>query len=158
MSEIENKTDNIRSRAKQALQTVLTSEKNIDLIEKTVYKLSQNNVSRDQEFSESTYTRNIYQIIGLLLSTNKDMGKIGKVLKEQKIGWKAPIFDNVSRKLEEYDDYLVKPFEVVEGVTECGKCHSKKTWNVQKQTRGGDEPMTTFSRCVQCGHQWSYAG
>ena len=56
------------------------------------------------------------------------------------------------------DDYLTKPFEVVDGVVTCPKCQGMKTWSVQKQTRSSDEPMTTFSRCALCNHQWSYSG
>ena len=92
------------------------------------------------------------------MQNSSEMKSIASAVKSGKIGWKSPTYDSVSTKIEEFDEYLAKPFEVVEGVVECGKCHSKKTWSVQKQTRGSDEPMTTFSRCVECGNQWTYSG
>jgi len=36
----------------------------------------------------------------------------------------------------------------------CGKCGKRETTFFQLQTRGGDEPMTTFIECVNCGSRW----
>jgi len=41
-----------------------------------------------------------------------------------------------------------------EGLFQCGRCHSKKTSNIQKQTRSADEPMTIFITCLNCGKKW----
>jgi transcription elongation factor S-II len=38
----------------------------------------------------------------------------------------------------------------------CSKCHERKCSVEQKQTRAGDEPVTTFVSCVECGHTWSF--
>ena len=51
------------------------------------------------------------------------------------------------QKMDEYDQFLVKPFEVEEGVLECNKCGSKKTFSYSKQTRAGDEATTVFATC-----------
>jgi transcription elongation factor S-II len=37
---------------------------------------------------------------------------------------------------------------------ECPKCESKKCTFYQMQTRGADEPMTTFVNCLACGYQY----
>lgn len=140
----------IRHTGLETLTIVLKNKKNCDTFEKYIYEKT----NKDENF----YKWVIYQITGLLLKDRESMRDVLKSLKNGKIGWKSDIYDSVRTKIEEYDDYLLKPFEVVEGVVQCGKCQSKKTWSVQKQTRGGDEPMTTFSRCVECGHQWSYSG
>ena len=34
----------------------------------------------------------------------------------------------------------------------CPKCKNRESWVEQKQTRAGDEPMTTFVTCVKCKH------
>ena len=86
------------------------------------------------------------------------MKNIATDLKKGNVGWKNPLYNNIESKIQEHDDYIVKPFEVVDGVVKCPKCQNSKTWSVQKQTRSSDEPMTTFSRCVTCGHQWAYSG
>jgi len=139
-----------RELSLKALSTVLKSEKNCTIFEKYIYE----KCSDDEEM----YTWCVYQVVGLLLQNLGKMKEIAKNVKEGKIGWESETYDSISSKISEFDEYLVKPFEVVEGISECGKCHSKKTWSVQKQVRSSDEPMTTFSRCVECGNQWSYSG
>eukprot|EP00658_Telonema_sp_P-2_P056616 TRINITY_DN45077_c0_g1_i2.p1 TRINITY_DN45077_c0_g1~~TRINITY_DN45077_c0_g1_i2.p1 ORF type:complete len:237 (-),score=82.77 TRINITY_DN45077_c0_g1_i2:227-937(-) len=37
---------------------------------------------------------------------------------------------------------------------QCGKCKKKRCIYFQKQTRSADEPMTTFIKCQECGHNW----
>jgi transcription elongation factor S-II len=37
---------------------------------------------------------------------------------------------------------------------QCKKCKSRKIHKIEKQTRGGDEPMTSFFNCVECGNAW----
>lgn len=139
-----------RNKSKQALMTVLKSEKNCITFEKYIYEKCKDD--------EDVYTWCLYQIIGLLSKDITKMRELAKDIRENKIGWESNIYDNVAVRIAEFDEYLVKPFEVVEGISECGKCNSKKTWSVQKQVRSSDEPMTTFSRCVECGHQWNYSG
>ena len=39
--------------------------------------------------------------------------------------------------------------EIEEGVMECTKCGSKKTYSYTKQTRGGDEATTVFAICSE---------
>ena len=36
----------------------------------------------------------------------------------------------------------------------CGKCKSKRCSYYQLQTRSGDESMTTFVTCIDCGSRW----
>lgn len=38
----------------------------------------------------------------------------------------------------------------------CGKCKSTKVSNYEKQTRSGDEPMTQFFECFDCGNRWRF--
>lgn len=139
-----------RKTSIEALNTVLSHKENCEIIENRIYEKTKND--------PVTYFWCIYQCIGLLLQDKKRLKELAKQVKAGKIGWKSPSYDEIAEKIEEFDSYLDKPFEVVEGVAECGKCGSKKTWSVQKQTRSSDEPMTTFSRCVMCGNEWSYSG
>lgn len=62
------------------------------------------------------------------------------------------------------DDYTAKlesellrgeqKLELVEGVTMCLKCKSRKVYTYQMQTRSGDEAMTTFYVCSVCAAKW----
>ncbi|MFX1357538.1 MAG: transcription factor S [Promethearchaeota archaeon] len=36
----------------------------------------------------------------------------------------------------------------------CPKCNNREAEAWQEQTRGADEPSTTFFRCVKCKHTW----
>ena len=147
------KIENLRQNSLQAFGTILSQPKNCKIFEKYIFALTGDD--------ENTYKWCVYQVVGLLLQNsddNKNTQRIAKQIKSGKIGWKSSTYKDISGRLEEFDNYLVTPFEVVEGVSQCGKCQSKKTWSVQKQTRSSDEPMTTFSRCVECGNQWSYSG
>lgn len=52
------------------------------------------------------------------------------------------------------DEYITSPVDVEEGVMQCTKCGSMKTFSSQKQVRSGDEGFSTFCACVNCGAKW----
>jgi len=131
----------------QLLSTVLSQPQNIKAFKKYIDRLD-----------ETEYKRILYQLVTDINENKEDLQSTLSTLKNKSTGWNHPTFKVVKQKLEEHDDYLVKPFEVAEGVVECKKCGSNKTFSVQKQVRSSDEPMTTFSRCVQCGATWTYDG
>lgn len=143
----------------QAFSQVLKQKKNCEIFEKYIYnKLEKSTLEKDSETFRENYLWCVYQVVGLILQEGTNLKKICDDVKKGLIGWEYPIYSQISSKIEEFDQYLAKPFEVVEGVIECTKCHSKKTWSIQRQTRSSDEPMTTYSRCVECGNQWAYSG
>ena len=104
----------------------------------------------------SLYIEYLYEI-SLQLKQNTKITPIFENLKKGKVGWNNPVFDDILRNQQEQDDFLVNPFEIEEGVQECNKCGSKRTFSYQKQTRSSDEGMTTFIQCV-CGNKWRYSG
>ena len=40
----------------------------------------------------------------------------------------------------------------------CPKCEAHRAYYQQLQIRSADAPMTTFYRCVSCGHNWREDG
>ena len=58
-------------------------------------------------------------------------------------------------KIKEYNSFILKPFEVDEGVLTCNKCGSNKTYSYTKQTRSGDEATTVFAICSNCNARWT---
>jgi len=72
-------------------------------------------------------------------------------IKKKKIGWNHSSFEALDRRQKEYDDFLINPPTVEEGVIECHSCGSKKTFSFSKQTRRADESATVFVRCSNCG-------
>lgn len=129
---------------KLALKTVIEKEKRI---EKVVERL------RDKD--EQVYMA--YQVIGDVIN-NVPFNDILHRLDSDSLGWNHPIYDGIKEKIFEHDEYIVKPFDITEGLAQCGKCQSKRTYSTQKQVRSCDEPMTTFSRCANCNHTWTYSG
>ena len=52
------------------------------------------------------------------------------------------------KKLEK----AIKDNQATTDAFKCPKCKKRKARIDQKQVRAGDEPMTTFVTCVECGH------
>jgi len=144
-----------RQKGIKALSSALKSEKNCQMFEKIIYNLCSKGETAESELKYNWY---IYQVVGLLLRDVGAMKMYFGDVKAEKIGWNSTTFDSVRSKIVEHDEYLVKPFDVVEGVAQCGKCGSKKTWSIAKQMRSGDEGTSTISRCVECGNHWVYSG
>lgn len=71
-------------------------------------------------------------------------------VKKKKIGWKHINLDSFENKQKEYDNFLINPPEVEEGVIQCHNCGSNKTYSFSKQTRRADESATVFVRCSNC--------
>ena len=136
-----------RKQGIDALNTVLSNENNINILEKYVFQ---------QCPDKDAYTRVIFQIIGDVINGDK-LNEIFGRLKNGKTGWYHPVFINAKNHIDEQDDFIEHPFEVEEGVIEC-KCGSKKVFSYSKQVRSADEPMSTFAHCVKCNAKWTYSG
>ena len=53
-------------------------------------------------------------------------------------------------------DVNTTEFEIENSLIQCGKCRLNKVFYYQLQTRGADEPMTTFCTCTNCNHRWKF--
>ena len=155
MNSINNDSE-YRKNGILAISSVLKNRKNILIFEKYVYEKTIE--SLDAENVEDNYINNIFQLIGDILNDGStNLTKILTAIKNKKIGWDHEIYRETANKINEQDEFIKNPFEVVEGVLEC-KCGSKKVYSYQKQCRGADEPMTTFAQCVKCNAKWRYSG
>ena len=56
------------------------------------------------------------------------------------------------KEIEEYKKNDIKSSNEFK----CSKCKKRKCSVIQKQTRAGDEPATTFVTCLECGHKFSF--
>jgi DNA-directed RNA polymerase subunit M/transcription elongation factor TFIIS len=150
-SHFEKEYDDIRSKGKLSLKTVLNQDTNIKVVEKYIHKKS----VKSEDYDD-TYRKILYQTVGDILN-GKDLKKIINDIKKGMIGWNHPTFTDIRNRIDEHDEFIINPFEVEEGVTTC-HCGSGRVFTYQKQTRGADEPMTTFAKCVKCKAQWTYSG
>lgn len=128
----------------QVLSKYISSEKNVRLLEKKVNEISDN---------QSDYKKLLLELVkhkrdGM---SSKD---ILKLLKSKKVLEYGSAYEEYRMKLKEHDGFLIKPFEVDEGVLECGKCCSNKTISYTKQTRSGDESTSVFALCYNCNNKW----
>lgn len=138
-----------RSEGKIILRQIIP--KNVEEYEEIIFEFAKKKHSDFCSELESCYKDCIYELICSDCKDYEDIVK-GKFL------FNSKSFDDIRDKLEEQDKFTVCPFQVEEGIDECKKCGSKRTYSYQKQTRSADEPMTTFSQCTNCGKRWRYSG
>ena len=131
-----------------ALGTVIRQPQNIRVLHKAIVKAHGENTA--------SYGMALTQVVGDVIA-GVPLQDILRTVKSGKSAWCHTSFDTSSRQLLEQDDFIENPFEVEEGVLEC-KCGSKRVFSYSKQTRGADEPMTTFAICVACNAKWTYSG
>ena len=91
----------------------------------------------------------LYEVFTEYLTTLKTNDVFVKV-KNRDIGWRHAGLQDIHHRYREFDNFLTSPPEVYEGVLECKKCGSKKTFSFSKQTRRADESATVFVRCASC--------
>lgn len=62
-------------------------------------------------------------------------------------------YEKITKKkeLEEYN----KNNKASTDIFKCSKCKKRKCSITEKQVRAGDEPATTFVKCLECGHSWT---
>ena len=75
-------------------------------------------------------------------------------VRQKKIGYFHSEFDTIRQEIEEEENFIMCPPVIDEGVIECRRCKSRRTFSFNKQTRSSDEAVTVFVRCVNCGHQF----
>lgn len=67
--------------------------------------------------------------------------------------WDFPEYDDVRRQQEEKDEFVIRPFQIEEGIFTCF-CGSKKTYSYTKQVRSADEGSSIFITCAACNKKW----
>lgn len=162
----------MRECGEKALSTVISRERNVKILERYIHRHTLSELTKDSDKDFNTYTtdegdttlaaymkkyrRYTYQMVGDV-TKKRSLKDVLNSTKFGAMGWDHEQYRDLQLKLEEYDDFIINPFEVEEGVTEC-RCGSKRVFTYQKQTRGADEPMTTFAKCMACNAQWTYSG
>ena len=138
----------LKTLVKNALKLVVVNNNNINILEKNIFEVSK---------GDENICKNItFQIINDI-TNGKKLKDLLNEIKSKKVNWKHSSLDEYIQEEIEQDNFIIQPFEIVEGITEC-KCGSKRVYSFTKQTRGGDEISTTFNECLNCKSKWSYSG
>lgn len=95
----------------------------------------------------------IFEIISEFLYVNQ-LRPVMEQVKKKEMGFQHPNFESIRREFQEQDDFLENPPQVQEGIMECKRCHSKRTFSFSKQTRRSDESATVFIRCSNCSFMY----
>lgn len=75
-------------------------------------------------------------------------------IKSNPFGYNHESYQTYRHILKEEDDFIENPPSVDEGVNQCLKCKSFRTFSFTKQTRSSDEAATVFVRCTECGFKF----
>ena len=131
-------------------KTILKSKRN----RKSVYEFLNDIVERtENDFKSEVFYFYMYEIYTEYMIIPK-LEDLFHTIKMKQFGYFHSNFDKIQKCLLEEQDFIENPPVVEEGVIECGKCKSKRTFSFNKQTRSGDEAVTVFVRCANCGYQF----
>jgi len=86
-----------------------------------------------------------------LIQNSDDANKIAFMKQEELF---PENYEKIIKK-KELEEYKKNDVQSSSAFT-CSKCKQKKCSVVQKQTRAGDEPATTFVTCLECGYTFSF--
>ena len=162
MTEVDRK---VRKEIIKQITEVGFKEKTSKLIEGSIFEFSilyveENNVPFLIESIYQNKADEIIEILGkkdsplikLIKDKKIDPSEIGKLKPEQ---LNPDKYEEILKKkqLEEYK----KNNQASNSSFTCSKCGNKKKFKVwQKQIRAGDEPITTFVECLECGHTFKF--
>jgi len=144
-------TDETYTDAQRILSTYIHSETNVRLVCECIAYKSQ---------TSAEFEKYVYEVVGMLLVeptiTKHTIQRIIQDIYHDRVSWMSRIFDTYRTLENEEIEFTENPCVVVEGVLECGKCKSRRTFSFQRQTRSADEGATTFAQCAQCGNRWRF--
>ena len=137
-----------------------TTEKDAILLEKAIYDCMlkiKDEYNIDDEKSEDfieLYKEHSYNFLGILMDENVNLKDCVSDLKENKTGWEFHVYSNLVAKKETENIRATRPTSITDGIHKCRRCNNKKIVHYSLQLRSGDEPMTHFFTCTQCGQKW----
>lgn len=132
----------------QVLESLCSKQDNIDIMKKHIKNYLKNNVVYDEEDL-------LYEISFIIKIEKETLKNTFDLLKKNRIFHNHPDFDDISKKLDEMDHFMDKPFEMTEGINDCRKCNSKRTLSYNRQTRSGDEGLTVYVFCIDCKYRYT---
>lgn len=115
------------------------------------------NHTKEQITNESDYEELLYYIFYELhveWNVFPSLKEFFLTIKKKKFVYEHGNYDLIRKEIQEEEDFIMNPPVVDEGVIQCKRCKSSRTISFNKQTRSGDEAVSVFVRCVDCGAQF----
>ena len=135
---------NDRNKGKEILQKILENISSVNLIENSVYK-----------YYKDDYIDTIFQVCGLLTTYN--VKQTNDFIKNRRIPWNIPEFDDDIQNEKIEFDFIETPFEKTESVIDC-VCGSSNVMTFSKQLRSSDEGTSVIAICMSCKKRWIEGG
>jgi DNA-directed RNA polymerase subunit M/transcription elongation factor TFIIS len=96
----------------------------------------------------------LYQLCGKFIKKEYAFSELYKEVKENKPHWDCNTFHKEKEEEQHDINIMTIKLTVSEGLYQCGRCKSKKTFSRQVQTRSADEGMTSIIQCSECNKVW----
>lgn len=113
--------------------------------------VEEEDLSSDEKYNLFLYI--MYEIHTEWISLPK-LEDLYTYIKRKKFGYEHEQFYSIRKSFQEEETFISNPPVIEEGVIQCRKCKSKRTFSFNKQTRSSDEAVTVFVRCVDCNTQF----
>lgn len=140
--------------SREIIQTILETKfpKNIS----TAYE---NEIFKMCERLKISYEKYAYEKVGEIMETDdKDARKkiATDIVNDRSEIYNSSIYKPFDEQKSIDNERIINPPTIQKSLYKCKHCHSDKTWSYQHQTRSGDEGMTTFINCSECGKRYKF--
>lgn len=96
----------------------------------------------------------IYQLCGKFIQKDFSHAELLAEIKNGISNWDSKTFKKENEVEAQDIAIMTIKLDVSEGLYECSRCKSKKTYSRQVQTRSADEGMTSIIQCSECNKVW----
>jgi DNA-directed RNA polymerase subunit M/transcription elongation factor TFIIS len=96
----------------------------------------------------------LYQLCGKLIQKEFSYADLLDELSNKVSCWNSKTYKSQQDIERQELDVMTVKLSVSEGLYQCNRCKSKKTFSRQVQTRSADEGMTSIIQCSECSKVW----
>ena len=96
----------------------------------------------------------LYQLCGKLIQKEFAFSELYKEVENGIDTWQSKTFTKEQDREKQDIQVMTVKLAVTEGLYQCSRCKSQKTFSRQVQTRSADEGMTSIIQCSECNKVW----
>jgi DNA-directed RNA polymerase subunit M/transcription elongation factor TFIIS len=114
---------------------------------------TQNNAALFSEVCKAN-AKDLYQLCGKLIQKEFAFCDLYKEVENGVDSWQSKTFAREQEREKQDIQVMTVKLSVTEGLYQCSRCKSQKTFSRQVQTRSADEGMTSIIQCSECNKVW----